>query len=119
MIKRVIFDIDNTLIPWKEEYYNEIKKVLDDLNIKYTEKDYKEILKALSEYENEYYTFDKKLMLDYINKYTNKKYPIEFMYNTIDKWANCVPERLEEGVIDTLEYLKTKKPKLKQFRILA
>lgn len=23
MIKRVIFDIDNTLIPWKNEYYNE------------------------------------------------------------------------------------------------
>ena len=29
MIKRVIFDIDNTLIPWKEEYYNEIKNVLE------------------------------------------------------------------------------------------
>ena len=28
MIKRVIFDIDNTLIPWKKEYYSEIKKVL-------------------------------------------------------------------------------------------
>lgn len=108
MIKRVILDIDNTLIPWEEEYFKEINKALDELNIEYTDKDYNEILKALSEYENEYYTFDKKLMLDYINKYTNKKYPIEFMYNTIDKWANCVPERLEEGVIDTLEYLKTK-----------
>ena len=36
MIKRVIFDIDNTLIPWKEEYYDEINKVLDSLNIEHT-----------------------------------------------------------------------------------
>lgn len=108
MIKRVILDIDNTLIPWEDKYYKEISKVLDKLNIEYTDKDYNEILEALSEYENKYYTFDKKMMLDYINKYTNKKYPIEFMYNIIDKWANCVPEKLEDGVIDTLEYLKTK-----------
>ena len=37
MIKRVIFDIDNTLIPWKSEYDKEIEKVLDELNIQYTE----------------------------------------------------------------------------------
>lgn len=108
MIKRVILDIDNTLIPWEEEYFKEISKSLDELNIEYTDKDYKKILEALDEYENEYYTFDKKLMLDFINKYTNKEYPIEFMDNTINKWANCVPEKLEDGLIDTLKYLKTK-----------
>ena len=37
MIKRVIFDIDNTLIDWKEEYNQEINKVLDELKIQYTE----------------------------------------------------------------------------------
>ena len=108
MIKRVIFDIDNTLIPWKEEYYNEIKKVLDDLNIKYTEKDYKEILKALSEYENEYYSFDRKLMINYINKYTNNQYPEEFIYKVTERWANCVPDKIDEDIIKLLEYLKQK-----------
>ena len=44
MIKRVIFDIDNTLIPWKEEYYNEINEVLDSLNIKHTQEDYNKSL---------------------------------------------------------------------------
>lgn len=67
MIKRVIFDIDNTLIPWKSEYDKEIEKVLDELNIQYTEQEYKEIRKAFSEYEKVNYRFDKKLMLDYIN----------------------------------------------------
>ena len=108
MIKRVIFDIDNTLIPWKEEYYNEVKKVLDDLNIKYTEKDYKEILKALNEYENEYYSFDRKLMIDYINKYTNNQYPEKFIYKVTERWANCVPDKIDKNIIKLLEYLKSK-----------
>lgn len=108
MIKRVIFDIDNTLIPWKEEYYSEIKKVLKELNIDYTEKDYEKILEAFREYENVYYTFDKKLMLKYINDYTNKKYPEEFIYNVIEKWANCVPEKIDKNIIKLLEYLKSK-----------
>lgn len=108
MIKRVIFDIDNTLIPWKEEYYSEIKKVLKELNIDYTEKDYEKILEAFGEYENVYYTFDKKLMLKYINDYTNKKYPEEFIYNVIEKWANCVPEKIDKNIIKLLEYLKSK-----------
>ena len=39
MIKRVIFDIDNTLIPWESEYDKEIEKTLDELNIQYTEQE--------------------------------------------------------------------------------
>ena len=72
MIKRIIFDIDNTLIPWKTEYYEEIKVVLDELNIEYTENDCNEIKKALSEYENVHYSFNRKLMIEYINEYTKK-----------------------------------------------
>ena len=108
MIKRVILDIDNTLIPWIEEYDKEINKILDELNIEYTNEDYNNILEAMSAYENEYYTFNKKIMLDYINQYTNKKYPIEFINNIIDSWANCVPDKIEKETIETLKYLNSK-----------
>ena len=108
MIKRVILDIDNTLIPWIEEYDKEINKTLDELNIEYTNEDYNNILEAMSAYENEYYTFNKKIMLDYINQYTNKKYPIEFINNIIDSWANCVPDKIEKETIETLKYLNSK-----------
>lgn len=108
MIRRVIFDIDNTLIPWEEEYYNEIKKVLDELNVEYTEQDYIEIQKAFSEYENEYYTFNRKTMMEYINKYTKKNYQEEFIYEITKKWSSCVPEKSDENIIKLLEYLKTK-----------
>ena len=108
MIKRVIFDIDNTLIPWKEEYYDEINKVLDFLNIEHTKDEYNKIKEAFSEYENEYYTFDRKLMLDYINKYTKKQYPKEFIYGCTNRWADSVPQKLDESVINMLKYLKDK-----------
>lgn len=108
MIKKIIFDIDNTLIIWKKEYFEEIKNVLNDLKIEYTDKDFNKILEALSEYENEYYKFDRKLMIEYINKYTGKYYPIEFIYGCINRWSKCVPDEIETKLIKTLEYLKTK-----------
>lgn len=108
MIKRIIFDIDNTLIPFKKRYFEEIKNVLKDLEIKYTDKDYNEILKAFSEYENIYYTFNRKLMIDFINKYTKKQYPEEFMYKMTERWSNCGIDEIEEGIKETLEYLQTK-----------
>ena len=108
MIKRVIFDIDNTLIPWKEEYYNEINNVLDELKVEHIEQDYIEIKNALGKYENEYYTFDRKLMMNFINNYTKKNYPEEFIYKVTKKWANCVPEKIDANIIKLLEYLKTK-----------
>lgn len=108
MIKRVIFDIDNTLIPWESEYDKEIEKTIDELNIQYTEQEYKEIRKAFSEYEKVNYRFDKKLMLDYINNYMKKQYPIEFVDKVLERWGKCVPEKIEDSVKDTLMYLKNK-----------
>lgn len=108
MIKRVIFDVDNTLIPFKEEYFEEIKNVLNDLKIKYTDNDYNEILKAFSEYENIYYTFDRKLMIGFINKYTKKQYPEVFMDKMTERWSNCGIDEIEEGIKETLEYLQSK-----------
>ena len=108
MIKKVIFDIDNTLIPWKKEYFNEIYNVLKDLQIKCTTEDFKNITKALEEYEKEHLKFKKDVMLNFINNYTGKTYPKEFMDNIIEKWSNCVPETLPDETIKMLEYVKNK-----------
>ncbi len=108
MIKRVIFDIDNTLIPWKKEYNIEINHSLEKLNIEYVDEDVKNISKAFDEYENEYYIFDKELMADFINKYTSKNYPKELIYTIIEKWENSVPDKIDKSIIELLEYLKSK-----------
>lgn len=108
MIKRVIFDIDNTLMPWKAEYFSEIYTVLNELNIECTEEAFFKIKKAFSEYENNYYTFNTKLMIDFINKYTKKNYPEELIEKLMNKWSKCAPEKLPESTIKVLEYTKSK-----------
>lgn len=108
MIKRVILDMDNTLMPWKKEYDNEIGIVLKELGIEYTEEENKKIRKALIEYENNYYTFNTKLMIDFINKYTKKNYPEELIEKLMNKWSKCAPEKLPESTIKVLEYTKSK-----------
>lgn len=108
MIKRIIFDIDNTLIPWKKEYNHEVNKALEKLNIPYTEEDVKKILIAFDEYENEYLIFQKEKMVQFINEYTKKQYPKELVYEIIKGWDSCVPEKMEPKIIELLEYLKNK-----------
>ncbi len=108
MIKRVIFDMDNTLMPWKTEYFSEIYTALKELNIGFTEEDFLKIKKAFSEYENNYYTFNTKLMIDFINKYTKKNYPEELIEKLMNKWSKCAPEKLPESTIKVLEYTKSK-----------
>ena len=108
MIKRVIFDIDNTLIPWKNEYYNEIFEVLKELNTECSNEEFNKIKKAFGEYEKVYYSFNKENMINYINEYTGKKYPKEFMDKIIEKWAKCAPEKIEDSILVTLEELSKK-----------
>lgn len=108
MIKRIIFDLDDTLIPWKKEYNYEINKTLEKLNIPYTEEDAKQISIAFEEYENAYLTFQKYKMVQFINEYTKKQYPKELVYEIIKGWENCVPGRIDPEIIELLEYLNKK-----------
>lgn len=108
MIKRVIFDIDNTLIPWRDEYFNEIFEVAKELKIECSNDDFNKIKKAMGEYENVYYSFNKQDMINYINEFTGINYPDEFVNKVINKWSNCVPENLPEETIKALKYLSNK-----------
>ena len=108
MIKRIIFDLDNTLISWEKEYNYEINKALKKLNIPYTEEEANQISIAFDEYENAYLTFQKDKMVQFINEYTKKQYPKELVYEIIKGWESCVPERIEPEIIELLEYLKKK-----------
>lgn len=108
MIKRIILDIDNTLVPWEDAYNIEICNALKQLNIEYTVDDYNKILEAFDKYEDEYFIFDRELMSKFINKYTNKNYPVELIYEITKRWESAIPEKLEDGLVETLNYLEGK-----------
>ena len=108
MIKRLIFDVDNTLIMWKDEYtiYSE-SKTLDELGIPYDDKLLKDIEIIGDLYEKEYDTYDK---LKYV-KYLNEKINLNLPDNYVDVWMKYLSDCYEvptKEFMDTLEYLKSK-----------
>ena len=116
MIKRVIFDIDNTLIPWKNEYYNEIFEVLKELNTECSNEEFNKIKQAFGEYENVYYSFNKENMINYINEYTGKKYPKEFM----DKYNEAIVVIDKTGMGSVINFTDDERQKLeKNLKFLA
>ena len=107
MIKRIIFDFDNTLIPWREEYSSTYKYALDELNIKYNDTDLKRFEDIANNYEKYYDIFDKNIMINLINEQCQMKVP----ENTIDVWmkylSKCYNEE-DKNIIPLLEYLSSK-----------
>jgi len=103
MIKRIIFDLDNTLIPWKEEYKNAIKNTIEYYKL---DIDYLKVDEVIEEYENYYDKYTKENMIYLINKKFNLDLKVDF----IDKWLYELGymSDVNEVLIDTLEYLSKK-----------
>ena len=106
MIKRLIFDIDDTLIPFPKGFEQGYKRVIEKYNLNI---DAKKLYEIIGEYETggkyKYYDVDK--LLDLINNRldTNldKGFVDEF-FNMYNKLITPVSEEL----IDTLKYLSNK-----------
>ena len=108
-IKRIIFDLDNTLIDWKDEYSSAIAKTFEQLNIKYTKQDVEAIDNAILIYESGIFlTYKKEDMQKTFEKELGHTLPKEFIDICLKNFAECVPEQIELNTIKTLEYLKEK-----------
>jgi len=106
MIKRIIFDVDNTLIMWKDKYRKAIGYALDKLNYPYSEELIIKIDGSIPEYEKYYDKYDKKNMLEFINQHLGISLPNTFM----DVWLEeqAIITDIDKDTIDTLEYLYNK-----------
>lgn len=105
MIKRLIFDFDNTLILWKNEYLS----ILNDLVKKYNiDCDVKKLNYAMGESIS---CKNRKMTIENIIKQTKELCNIDINIAFVDEWINNLSENtieLEDDVIDTLEYLSKK-----------
>lgn len=107
MIKRLIFDVDDTLIEWKEEYWDALAEVLQELNIEYSKDLLDKIINAINTYEQENQYYNKQKMVEHINKVTNCNFNMNFLDTTLKVFGKCVPKE-NENIINTLEYLSKK-----------
>lgn len=107
MKKRLIFDIDNTLIDWKDEYYDSMKRAFNKLNYPCNEELFLNLVKANDAYEYEYLTYNKKDMLDCLYKYSGVNMPDGFFELWQEELGIC-SDKLGPDLIETLEYLQSK-----------
>ena len=103
MIKKLIFDLDNTLINWKDEYVNALKETLKKYNIN---ENPNYVNNLIDNYENYYDKYDKQNLLEYINKNITEKLSMDFINDFLE--AIGYMSEPDEEVIDTLEYLSKK-----------
>ncbi len=105
-MKKIIFDLDNTLIFWEEEFNNALFETLSLYNIHNKELGNK-INYYIDNYEktNNYLTKEK--LLTYINDNCSTNFDINFLDILLKKQEFCTRKASDE-LISTLEYLSSK-----------
>lgn len=103
MIKKLIFDIDNTLIKWDDNYTSALKDTVLEYNLNV---DYLKLNDLVEKYEDYYSIYSKENMLELFNSELNLNLDMSFM----DSWLNKLGFMAikDESIIDTLKYLKDK-----------
>lgn len=95
MIKRVIFDLDNTLIDWKDDYWHKgIVYGCEKLNLEYHKKLEEKVIEAITEYETNEKYFNVERMQEIINKKLNMKLSSNFIKMILKYFETCVPKKL-------------------------
>ena len=107
MIKKIIFDLDFTLMDWEDEYIFAITNVINKLNLGYSKEKIKELDYVLTTYEDVYPMYEREKFCDYLNEKCGTNLPYEFVDMLIEEQTKCY-RQFTESEIDTLEYLSSK-----------
>lgn len=103
-IKRIIFDLDNTLILWKEEYTSALQKAMKDHNVKC---DYRDIDAILESQEKLHEVLTKEQFLEDINNGCNLNLNIDFIDSILEYQKELVVKN-DSDLIETIKYLSSK-----------
>ena len=104
MIKRLIFDLDNTIILWQDNYVDALKKTMNEFNINI---DYKIIDNIIEEQEKIRNKLTKKILLEDINKKANLNLNIDFINRLLENQTVLSPKN-DQKMIDLFDYLSKK-----------
>ncbi len=108
MLKRIIFDIDNTVLISREDIPKCLFIGLIKSKIKPTIKLMKQIGHAMQEYEDKFPKYDKKAFIDFFNSKHNYNFDYHFydsLNNAFMLYSRCKPNK---NIAKVLEYLSDK-----------
>ena len=102
-MKRLLFDLDNTLIKWKDEYTIALQKTIEEFNI---DIDYHVIDAVIEKQEKVHDMMNKEVLLNDINDETGLNLDMSFIERLFEHQKYIAD--IDDDVIETLEYLKDK-----------
>lgn len=106
MLKAVIFDVDNTLIDWKDEFIFALRDVLRGIYPDISDEKIKEIDYIIDRNEDYLTTLTKDNLLKIIQDKCDIILPNNFIDLLIDAQGNCYYE--DERLVETIDYLSKK-----------
>ena len=107
MKKRIILDVDGTLIP-TPDYKIAIQSSFDDLGIFYTENDVTNFIKAMSSYEDKHESYNYDEYLKYVRYFLGKNMDKSVLDNYFKHTERLIPQKPDLIILETLEYLMGK-----------
>lgn len=105
MIKRLIFDVDGTLITGVN-FIDSVKKTLDKLRI-YSEDNVKLFIKGIKTYEQLYNNYNIKSYTKHFEQVLSNKLPENFVFIFWEELKNAIPPRSDK-LISTISELSQK-----------
>lgn len=105
MIKKLIFDLDNTLIIWKDEYSLELKYLLEEYKV---DTDYKKVDKIIDDLEYKHDTISKEILLNDINNNLNLNLDLNISFIEELEKRQSKLSFIDDDLIDVLDYLSKK-----------
>lgn len=106
MIKKIIFDVDDTLIMWKDDFISILESIIKEYNI-YDNEKVDLINHYIDIYEHDNDVLEEQRFLNYINSNCNLNLDLDFVERLKKDQEQCF-EKADDSLIETLEYLSSK-----------
>lgn len=107
-MKKIIFDLDNTLLMFDENYIKSYQVVLKQNNLDSSYQNALDIFNSIGRYEINSKIYTKKDLLAFINNDLDQNYPLKLVDDLLLQIGKCWTNPVSQELIDTLEYLKDK-----------
>ena len=107
MYKRIVFDLDGTLIDLVD-FRKSVIESLNHFNLTYTEAELNNYMEAMKDYEEFYRRYDLIYYYNHLKRRSGINFDFDFIEYYLRNYKAFIPETVDQSVYETLEYLKSK-----------
>lgn len=102
-MKKIIFDIDDTLLMFDPEYIKSYQKVLEKNHYEFSYQSAYQLFKAIGKYEYQEELYEETRLLKFINRELKTNYSMQVVLDVIEavgeEWVNSIPPQVKEVLV--------------------